>query len=73
MARSVEKFNKMDVLPEAEANEDGSGLDKVFDSALSGMVDFSTTTRMRCAVHSMHRMHSMHRCIVCTAYTAVSY
>ena len=53
MARSVEKFNKMDVLPEAEANEDGSGLDKVFDSALSGMVDFSTTTRMRCAVHTL--------------------
>ena len=51
MVKSVEKFNKMDVLPEVEANEDGSGLDKVFDSALSGMVDFSTMTRMRYMVH----------------------
>ena len=54
MARSVEKFNEMDVLPEVEANEDGSGLDKVFDSALSGMVNFSTTTHMRCGVHTLH-------------------
>ena len=46
MARSVDKFNEMDVLPEVEANEDGSGWDEMFDSSLSGMVDFSTTTRM---------------------------
>ena len=53
MARLVEKFNEMDVLPENEANEDGSGLNKVFDSALSGMMDFVTTTHMRRAVHTL--------------------
>ena len=53
MARSVEKFNEMDVLAEVEANENGSGLDEVFDSALSRMVDFSTTTHMRCALHTL--------------------
>ena len=47
MAKSVEKFNEMDVLAEVEANKDGSGLDEVFDSALSGMVNFLTTTHMR--------------------------
>ena len=46
MARSVEKFNEMNVLPEVEANENGSSLDEVFDSALSETVNFSTTTRM---------------------------
>ena len=30
MAKSVEKFNEIDVLPETEANKDGSGLDEVF-------------------------------------------
>ena len=53
MARSVEKFNEMDVLRENGANEDGSGLNEVFDSALSEMMDFSTTTHMRCAVHTL--------------------
>ena len=53
MARLVEKFNEMDVLPENGANEDGSGLDEVFDSTLSEMMDFSTTTHMRCAVHAL--------------------
>ena len=51
-ARSVKKFTKMDVLPENEANEDGNGLDKVFDGALSEMVDFSTT-HMRRKVHTL--------------------
>ena len=53
MAKSVEKFNKMDVLPEVEANEKGSDLDEVFNSALSGMEDFLTTTHMLCAVHTL--------------------
>ena len=30
----------MNVLPEVEASEDGSGLDEVFGSALSGMTNF---------------------------------
>ena len=53
MARSVKKLNKLDVLPEVEANEDVSGLDEVFDSVLSGMVNFFTTTHMQCAVHTL--------------------
>ena len=53
MARSVEKFNEMGVLPEVETNEEGSGFDEVFDSAMSGMVHFSTTTHMRYAVHTL--------------------
>ena len=50
MARSVEKFK---VLPEVEADEDSSALDEVFDSAMSRMVGFSSTTHMRCAVHTL--------------------
>ena len=53
MARSVKKFNEVDVLPEVEADENSSALDKVFDSALSRMVGFSSTTHMRCAVHTL--------------------
>ena len=53
MARSVEKFNEVGVLPEVEADEDSSALNEVFDSALSRMVDFSSTTHMRCAVHTL--------------------
>ena len=53
MARSVEKFNEMDIFPEVEANEDGSGLHEVFYRALSEMVDFSTTPHMRCVVHTL--------------------
>ena len=43
----------MDVLPEVEVDEDSSALDEVFDSALSRMVGFSSTTHMRCAVHTL--------------------
>ena len=53
MARSVEKFNEVDVLPEVEADEDSSALDEMFNSALSRMVGFSSTTHMRCAVHTL--------------------
>ena len=53
MARSAEKLNKMGASPEVEANEDGSGLDEVLDSALSEMVNVSTTIYMRCAVHTL--------------------
>ena len=53
MARSVEKFNEVDVLPEVEADEDSSALDEVFGSALSRMVGFSSTTHMRCAMHTL--------------------
>ena len=53
MARSVKKFNKVDVLPEVEADEDSSALDEVFDSALSRIMGFLSTTHMRCAVHTL--------------------
>ena len=53
MARSVEKFNKVDVLPEVEADEDSSALHEVFDNALSRMVGFSLMTHMQCAVHTL--------------------
>ena len=53
MTRSVKKFKETDVLPENEANKDGSGLDEVFDSALSGMVNFSTMTQ--CDGQCIHR------------------
>ena len=53
MARSVEKFNKVDVLPGVEADEGSSALDEVFDSALSRTVDFSSTTYMRYTVHTL--------------------
>ena len=49
MASSVEKFNEMNV--SVEVDEDTSGLNEEFDRALSGMVEFSSTAYMRCAVH----------------------
>jgi len=51
MASSVEKFNEMNV--SVEVDEDTSGLNEEFDRALSGMVEFSSTAHMRCAVHTL--------------------
>ena len=51
MASTMENFNEMNV--SVEVDEDTSDLNKELDRALSGMVEFSSTAHMRCAVHTL--------------------